>query len=85
MEYMIQCHLRKPIISNKKIRSGFKHQTAWLNEKEGLKVGAIVEIKSETEGDEQGWEVVSMGTRLPAETVQERSRDYKNTRKASDV
>ena len=72
---MVQCTLRR----------GNVHQTAWLEEKEGLKVGAIAELKSEEADQQKGWEVVMIGTRLPAEVVQERSRDYKNTRKASDI
>lgn len=72
---MVQCTLRR----------GTTTQTAWLEEKDGLKVGAIAELKSENPGQEYGWEVLTVGTRLPAEVVQERSRDYKNTRKASDI
>lgn len=83
MEYMVQCLLRK----NKGTftQRDYSMQTAWLDEKPGLKVGAVVEIKSEVEGDQQGWEVVEVGTRLPKEVVHERSRDFANTRKASDI
>jgi hypothetical protein len=75
MEMMVQCKFKK----------GDCYQTAYVEKKEGLRVGAIVELKSEKEGDELGWEVISMGKPVDAEYVRERSRDYTRTREASDI
>ena len=58
-------------------------QTAWVENKPGLKVGASVELKSD---NHQRWTVLEMGDVLhPAEHVQELASDYKSQRKASDV
>ena len=74
-EKMVQCKFRKCKCE----------QIAYVELKEGLKVGSIVELKSEIEGDQFGWEVISMGKPVDAEYVRERSRDYTQTRKASDI
>ena len=72
---MVQCKFKK----------GNIEQTAWVEKKQGLRVGVITEIKSEVEGNEQGWEVIEMYNELDAEYVQDRSRDYTRTREASDI
>jgi len=74
-EMMVQCKFKK----------GSVIQTAWVEKKPGLRVGAVVELKSEIEGDKQGWEVTEMGAEKDKQYVQERSRDYTQTRKASDI
>lgn len=74
-EMMVQCRLLKEN----------KTQVAWIPLVENLKVGSIVELKSEDSEDKQGWKVLEMWSKLPKEAVQERSQDYKNTRKASDI
>lgn len=53
---------------------------AWIPEK-FAKSGKVLRIK-----DVDGFKVLAIGTaRKPEEEVQERSRDFKNTRKASDI
>jgi hypothetical protein len=75
MDKMVQCIFKK----------GNVQQTAWVDKKQGLKIGAKVELKSEKEGDENGWEVIEMGKEMDSNYVHERSRDYMRTRKASDI
>jgi hypothetical protein len=75
METMVQCTFKK----------GNVIQTAYVEKKQGLKVGSIVELKSERAGNEQGWEVTFMGQPLDAQYVQDRSRDFAKTRQASDI
>lgn len=48
------------------------------------KVGEYVKIKLDGDWDD-GWKVEAVFTTLPAKYVQERSQDYKQTRKASDI
>ena len=58
-------------------------QTAWVENKPGLKEGAMVELKSD---GHTKWKVVEIGTALqPAERVQELASDYMTQRRASDV
>jgi len=75
MEMMVQCKFKK----------GNSYQTAYVEKKQGLRIGAIVELKSEQEGDEQGWEVLEMGVPMDAQYIRERSRDYTQTRQATDI
>jgi len=70
---MIQCLLGKE----------GRFQVAWIPEGKAL-VGNIIELIG-TDYRERGWRVVSAGNKLPAVHVRERSRDYVNTRKASDI
>ena len=60
--------------------------TSWLPEKFAVK-GKFVELKNRNTGEwVNGWQVISVGDkRLPEDQVTERSQDYKNTRKASDI
>lgn len=58
-------------------------QTAWVENKPNLKVGALVELKSD---NNTLWKVVEMGANLqPAERVQELESDYRTQRRASDI
>jgi hypothetical protein len=58
-------------------------QTAWVENKPGLRVGAIVEIKSD---NHELWKVVELGSGLqPQERVQELASDHMSQRKASDI
>lgn len=69
------------------------HYTCWIPS-EGIKVGKVIELE-ETRLDDKGisqkyfdggWEVTGMGDKkLPSAYVLERGRDYKKTRKASDI
>jgi hypothetical protein len=54
VKYFRQCNLKKDN----------QYQTAWLEEKPGLREGSMVELKSETESDKKNWEVVQMGARV---------------------
>jgi hypothetical protein len=71
---MVQCRFRK----------GLREQTAWIDEK-GAKIGMLVELKTEKEGDQEDWQVIGVGTRKDEAYVRERERDYKKTRDASDI
>lgn len=57
MKIYRQCELKK----------NNTYQTAWLEEKPGLEVGKLVELKSEAEDNKLGWEVLSMGGRANQE------------------
>ena len=70
-EYVCQCRLIK---DNKK-------QTAWIDERGAIR-GAKVELKSD---NNEIWEVDYVGARALKSYIQERSQDYKRTRKASDL
>lgn len=66
-----------------KFKRGDTFQTAWVENKPGLREGVFVEIKSD---NHELWEVVELGSALqPAERVQELASDHKNQRKASDI
>ena len=72
-QFYIQCQLAR----------GSARQTAWIPEK-FARLGRHVRL---TEGtwSEDGWQVTGIGTRLAEDYVRERSRDYLQTRKASDI
>jgi hypothetical protein len=72
-DYLIQCILNK----------GSRTQVAWIPETKA-KLGSVIEL-IEGAWRETGWHVAGVGIRLPEAIVRERSRDYINTRKASDV
>ena len=58
-----------------------RQQVAWIEER-GAKIGHRVTLKE----DDTTWEVISASPfSLPYDVVNERSQDYKRTRKASDV
>ena len=60
-----------------------RYQVAWIPERKAV-VCAIVEL-IDKDRRHPGWRVISAGTRLPEAYVRERSRDYVNTRRASDI
>ena len=74
MSLMVQCEFRK----------GSKITTAYVDKKQNLRVGSIVELKDKDE-DKDGWRVMSIGKELDAKYVMERSQDYKRQREASDI
>lgn len=75
---MRQCRLYRHL------PEGRQTQVAWLPEK-FAEVGRILKLK-DNDVWEDGWVVSSIGTALVSdEIITERSQDYKNTRKASDV
>lgn len=59
-------------------------QVAWIPS-EHATVGAVLKIKEST-GWEEGWSVVEVWPPpLPSKIVEERERDYRNHRKATDI
>jgi len=77
MNYHRQCVL------SHKIGDGEEVKVAWIPEKFAVK-GKYLELK-EDDGWENGWQVMEVGVRQASEAVRERSLDYRNQRKASDV
>lgn len=71
--HYVQCWLQR----------GTSRQMAWIPEKYAV-VGRFLRL-TEDGVSENGWEVVGAGARQPVEYVRERSQDYKNTRRASDI
>lgn len=65
-------------------KNGFTYH-AWIPT-DLAKVGNLVSLK-EDKGDEwlKNWVVDATFTTMDSKTVQERSQDYKKTRKASDI
>lgn len=72
-KFYVQCLLTK----------GRIRQTAWIPE-EFSTVGRVVKLKDQGEWG-HGWQVSTAGIRLPEAYLRERSRDYVQTRKASDI
>ena len=63
-----------------------KKRVSWIPEKYAVRGKYLSLENRETGICEDGWRVVLVGTvRLSADQVSERSRDYKNQRKASDI
>ncbi len=71
MKYqMKQCILRKGTIE----------QTAWIPVKYAV-IGKFVKLN-----EDNGWEIISTGMEIrSSDYVDDRSQDYKRTRKASDI
>lgn len=63
------------------MRQGNRHDVAWIPE-DCARVGAAVSFK----GDSGQWMITTVGTvRQPWSTVNERGRDWKSQRQASDI
>ena len=62
-----------------KLKKGNTETTSWIPEKFAKK-GKFLKLK-----DDNGWEVISVGGMMDEKEVQDRSRDYKKTRLASDI
>jgi len=62
-----------------KLQKGIAFQYSWLPEK-FAKVGEYVKLK-----DDDGWQVVAVFSIMDSKKVQERSTDYRNQRKVSDI
>ena len=78
-----QCHLRKGNVT----------QVSWIPSDHAV-VGKYVKLKETKINDrgieedvwEDGWLVITAGgTTFPSKYIQERGRDWKETRKASDI
>ena len=64
-----QCHLRK------KDGETYWEQVSWIPEPFCV-VGKFLKLKNDKGEWEDGWKVVSAGSPSPAESVENRSRDY---------
>ena len=71
--HLTQCILNK----------GNRTQVAWIPERKA-RLGNVVELIGD-DWRENGWIVSGVGIRLPEDIVRDRSRDYLNTRRASDI
>lgn len=78
-----QCHLQR----------GNVRQVSWIPSSYAV-AGQFVKLKEKKINDkgiqeefwDDGWEVTSVGSMtFPSKYIQERERDYKETRKASDI
>jgi hypothetical protein len=67
-----------------KLRRGNTVQTTWIPSKIAV-VGNIVNLKEADGSWDDGWEVLETYTGLEWAVLNERSQDYKRTRKASDI
>jgi len=68
-----------------KLQKDNEFYTAWIPSKIA-KIGNVVSLKEDKSGEWlDNWTIKEVFTTLPSETVQERSQDYKKTRKASDI
>ena len=74
ISYLTQCILNK----------GTRTQVAWIPDRKAL-LGSVVELIDDNNWREHGWHVAGVGVRLPESIVRERSRDFVNTRKSSDI
>jgi len=64
-----QCELKK----------GNTFTTSWIPEKYAKK-GKFIKLK-----EDDGWEVIHVGSMMDSKKVQQRSTDYRNQRKMSDI
>jgi len=62
-----------------KMRKGSTEATSWIPEKFAKK-GKYLKLKGDN-----GWQVISVGTAAEEKSVLARERDFKKTRKASDI
>lgn len=59
--------------------------TAWIPVK-AAKLGATIDLDDPQHGETKGWTVMEVGTySVPSEWARDRSRDYLNQRKMSDL
>jgi len=69
MPYHKQCELQK----------GAVHTVSWIPESRA-KIGKILSLKGDN-----GWKVLSVGTRMDSKLVLENSQDHKSQRDGSDI
>jgi len=66
-----------------KLRKREKDQTTWITTwipEKYAKIGKFIKLKNDN-----GWEVIEIGDKKDSREVQERSMDYRNQRKVSDI
>lgn len=79
-EYYCQCHLRKQLGDGT-----YKATVTWLPEKHAV-LGAWKKLRHrDTREWEDGWEIMQVSERSPAERVEAGARDYLDQRSASDI
>ena len=66
------------------LHRGDERYTAWVPSNIAIK-GRTVKLKNEDGTWDENWIVNEVFTTLPSKIVNERSQDYKKTRKASDI
>jgi hypothetical protein len=77
--YMRQCTFTKPT------KDGVSQTTSWIPE-EFAKLNKYVKLKNESDEWIDGWQVISVSeNRRTYEECNDRSQDYKNQAKASDI
>lgn len=65
--------------------NGASRQTAWIPQRFAVQ-DKFLKLKQEDDSWQDGWQVRGLGdTHLPGSVINERSRDYKHTRAASDI
>ena len=74
-----QCKLRRPQSDGTS-----QTMTSWIPSKVATK-GATVRLKEEDGTWTEGWQVMATYATMPSDELNERSRDYTRTRKASDI
>jgi hypothetical protein len=67
-----------------KLRCKDSYTTSWIPEKFAKK-GNVVSLMNDNYEWEDGWVVIEVGSKLMTSYVMERERDFKRTRKASDI
>lgn len=67
-----------------KLKKGTTHTTSWIPE-EFAKTGKNIRLRQPNKEWDRGWQVESVGGRMEEKMLRERSQDYKNARKASDI
>jgi hypothetical protein len=85
-EYHVQCKLQRDIVIDEIGNYTSEFQTSWIPE-EYAHFGNRIKLKDENGEWEEGWFVYNADIehKLESKYVNERSRDYKRTRKASDI
>ena len=56
----------------------------WVPEKFAV-IGKVLELKGDDGAWDNGWQVIQIGSRKSDKEANDRSQDYKRTRKASDI
>jgi hypothetical protein len=80
----VQCRLLRWEDPNDPNNDRRKEYICWIPEKHAVELKTL-RIKQEDDSWQDGWIVMNVYTKIPTAVVEERSQDYKNTRKASDI
>ena len=77
-----QCCMEKPAGGSK--GGNYAFQISWIPEKFAVE-GKFLELKNDSGEWSDGWQVVQVGARKSDKEANDRSQDYKRTRRASDI